>query len=1067
MNENLIDQMIGNRYRLVRSLNAGGMGQVFEAVDTNLFDRRIAVKILHQSLTGNENLRRRFQAEARISALLGEHPLIVRVMDYGLHYDQPYIVMEYLGSPPFAGEPLSDILRQEPMDVKRMVRLGRQIAAALQYAHSFEANQGDFKITGVIHRDIKPSNIFVIRDQTIGESIKLLDFGIAKTVADVSMALGTQLGFVGTPSHASPEQLRGEPIDFRSDIYSLGIVFYQMLSGQLPLVPKTESFPAWYEAHNYQQPRPIERSDVSPALAAVIMSCLEKEPDRRPASAEVLREQLKNVFQTTLATPTPPATNDRSVSPRPGELSPELLRLVRPIEVAMTDFNASAQFRLRGRELHILLEYPATLSLNRQAILQTISTLLLTQPQSSLDQVVMYGRVVKRPTPEWQETLRLADLSQLVTAPLVPEQPEALFPPDPAELSPDFFADLEPGRGSATEDKPETALLAPKLTDPLAPNSPISPEPSLVPTDLAAAPLDTPTPASPKDPHANSDPTYAKPEVDRQHLTLDLVDKPSQILGNERSTTQFSRLQRRAFLASFPSLQDRMIQVRSWSLEPLDSFNLLHLEIELKKSIIEIDPGAMVAYQQGMSFLQSQDWDPAIAQFDLALQRDPSLAEIRVYLGFIALQKQDLATAIQQFQTALEKDPSLAEASLGLGMIFMQRRELDEAIAAFQGALQHKPALTQIFTYLLKALVQKGYLKEAIQQYLEALQHTPQLITLRRQMAEIILLHSSYLIQNDDISDAIFYLKKATSFHSEDPILHGYLGLALMSSKNKSDWQDAATEFRIAIRLDPNLLEAHIGMGITLSRLGNQRGAINAYTTALNLKPHHTPTHYNLGIALFKQGELKEAIASFEKTLQLEPSFAEGYITLGLAKLQAGDPQAAIPLFETALNLEDADLAEAHCGIGHALALQGELSAAIKRYHTALDLFPMLAGAHAGIGLVYLEQQRQMHSQDVEAARAKLEMALRLDASCSDAHYGLGEIERQRQSYGLAVKHYEAALYANRSYTVAHYKLALVLAEQGKSNEAISELRITLEINPNFLPAQQVLKQMLGERRSG
>ena len=316
MNQLAPGKVIGQRYQLVQKIAAGGMGQVFKAVDTRLFNRPVAVKLLHQNLAGDENtcrhLLKRFQQEIRISTLLGEHPAIVKVLDYGLENNQPYLVMEYL-----RGRSLGELMLKHPLlPPQQVVKIARQVCAGLYYAHNLETEQDGHLIKGVIHRDIKPSNLFILKDETLGETVKILDFGIAKLLSDVSLALGTQTsGFLGTVRYASPEQVRGEELDPRSDIYSFGVVLYRMLTGQHPLKPKTDSFAGWYEAHNYQQPQPFDRSqlpyEIPPALEEVVLACLAKDPERRPQTMKILSDQLEGSLQFQSSTGfslTPPPT---------------------------------------------------------------------------------------------------------------------------------------------------------------------------------------------------------------------------------------------------------------------------------------------------------------------------------------------------------------------------------------------------------------------------------------------------------------------------------------------------------------------------------------------------------------------------------------------------------------------------------------------------------------------------------------------------------------------------------------------------------------------------------------
>ncbi len=283
------------------------MSYVYAAQDLHQFRRSVAIKILHQAVIASSRqaheLMESFIYEARVSMLLGNHPNIVKVLDMGVSAQHPFLVMECLGEAPLVGYSLAQILqRGQRLQPQRLVAVVRQICAALHYAHQFERQADGCSIKGVIHRDIKPSNIFVLEDPVLGRSqpfVKVLDFGIARIASEMAVAMGkTALEFLGTPQYASPEQLMGESLDPRSDIYSLGVVMYQMLSGRLPLQPLSNApgndFWPWAEAHAYQAPPILQERcpEMPPGLGDTVMKCLAKDPCDRPASMAQLCDSL-------------------------------------------------------------------------------------------------------------------------------------------------------------------------------------------------------------------------------------------------------------------------------------------------------------------------------------------------------------------------------------------------------------------------------------------------------------------------------------------------------------------------------------------------------------------------------------------------------------------------------------------------------------------------------------------------------------------------------------------------------------------------------------------------------
>ncbi|MFL6247777.1 MAG: protein kinase domain-containing protein [Thermoanaerobaculia bacterium] len=266
-----IPEVLGH-YRIVSLLGSGGMGEVYLADDATL-GRRVAIKILPHTIARDAEAKRRMLREARAVAAL-DHPNVCTIYDVGEHDARPYIVMQYI-----EGETLFERLRQGRLSFSECCDIGMQVAGALDEAHSH----------GVVHRDVKPMNIML----TTRGQVKVLDFGLARfaEMKDGSTEVLSKTGVVtGTAPYMSPEQLRGATTDARSDIFSFGIVLYEMATGRRPF--DRDSTVATITAILFEDPEPIDDEDIAP-LIPIIRRALAKEPSKRYASTTALVEALE------------------------------------------------------------------------------------------------------------------------------------------------------------------------------------------------------------------------------------------------------------------------------------------------------------------------------------------------------------------------------------------------------------------------------------------------------------------------------------------------------------------------------------------------------------------------------------------------------------------------------------------------------------------------------------------------------------------------------------------------------------------------------------------------------
>ncbi len=272
-------ELVGGRYRVERKLAEGGMGEVYLAEHIEL-QKRVALKIMLSSLSADPQFVARFKAEAVSVTRIG-HQNIVDVSDFGQTDDgRFYFVMEWLD-----GVTLSALARQGPLPVARVVALTAQIARALAAAHD----------KGIVHRDLKPDNVMVLQSPERPDFVKVLDFGVAK-VPRASSGDHTAVGtLVGTPAYMSPEVVRGLPADARSDIYALGLIIRELLTG-VPTFGSVSSFEVMSRQVNEPPPPwPDSLLDTLPlSLGAMVMKMLEKPPERRPQSLHEVVKVLES-----------------------------------------------------------------------------------------------------------------------------------------------------------------------------------------------------------------------------------------------------------------------------------------------------------------------------------------------------------------------------------------------------------------------------------------------------------------------------------------------------------------------------------------------------------------------------------------------------------------------------------------------------------------------------------------------------------------------------------------------------------------------------------------------------
>jgi len=383
-----------SKVTIQKLIGRGGMAEVYLGVHTTL-NRPVAVKILHGHLLEDDTLMARFRSEAQAVANL-RHPNIVQVFDFDLADDQPYIVMELLEGPSLADHLV--VLRgsHKTMFLETVAHFVSVIAGALDYAHA----------RGIVHRDVKPSNVLLRHEsdiidpkETLSEDIQpvLTDFGVARmTNATIRTASGA---IVGTPAYMSPEQVSGASVDSRSDIYSLGIMSYEMLSGRLPFGGEAETVASTLIKHITEPPQPLP--EVTPAVQAVIFRALEKKPEDRYQRAGELASDLRAA----LGLPTP-TKNLSPITSHPNSILPKTM-------IAPVGSTSRPRFRIALTTAVIMLlilvgatvvafraglldedndSAPMGNSSSEQTMEQTFGVVMFASEDADLDRAVVYAK---------------------------------------------------------------------------------------------------------------------------------------------------------------------------------------------------------------------------------------------------------------------------------------------------------------------------------------------------------------------------------------------------------------------------------------------------------------------------------------------------------------------------------------------------------------------------------------------------------------------------------------------------------------------------------------------------
>jgi tetratricopeptide (TPR) repeat protein/serine/threonine protein kinase len=1033
-------------YKLLQQIGEGGMGTVWMGEQAQPVQRRVALKIIKAGMDSKQVLAR-FEAERQALALM-DHPNIARVLDAGTTSgvrsqesgvrDQksvassltpdscpltpvagrPYFVMELV-----KGQPITQYCDQQRLTPRERLELFVPVCQAIQHAHQ----------KGIIHRDIKPSNVLVAPYD--GKPVvKVIDFGVAKATGQrlTEKTLFTEFGaVVGTLEYMSPEQaeLNNQDIDTRSDIYSLGVLLYELLTGTTPLDRARLKKAAFTEMlrmiREEEPPRPSTRlseaKDTLPSISAqrktepakltrlvrgeldwIVMKALEKDRNRRYETANSFAIDVQRYLADEPVQACPPslryrfrkfARRHKRGLAMLGVLLVALLLVISTIagSVGWVLRDRAAQQGYAEREAAGALDEAGSLCQRSQwpqaqAKLGRAETVLGDWGNASLRSALERVRLDLWMGTELEEIRLQMSGVQAATGPHF----------DTKITAADFAAAfgkyglpvLEMGTEEASE-RIRTSAIRPALLvalDQWAGFQSVGPAARTRLFAVAQGADDDDWRRRCREVLRRRGPTARRREDEAALLRLagqrEALDQaPATLVLLASSIGWYDPAAAVALLR--PAQQCDPTDL--WLNLELGSW-LVQLEtpryeeaISFNRAAVALRPHSAGAWiNLGASLGKADRLDEAIAAFERAIHLRPDMALAHHNLGAALERKDEPDRAIPALREAIRLRPNFADSHNGLGKVLRATGKLDEAITAHREAIRLRPNFADAHSSLGTALSEKGRLDRALVEYRVAIRLQP-----------------------------------------DTALFHSNLAGGLLE---KGEVDAALKEIEIALCIDSQLADAHVNLGNALSEKRRLDEAVAAYEEAIRLKPRNAPAYTSLGNALHARGQLKEALAAHEKAIEYQPN-------------------AALP----------------HSNRGNILYVLDRLDEAIAAYQKALRLKPDLPHAHHGLGGALVGKGR------VKEALASYEQAIRHEPDAPHSYFSTAEVlqEQGRLVEALDFQRRGHALLADKKWAGdptpllrSHNTLGTLLAKLGKRNEAEKELCAALALGKKLVGAK-------------
>ncbi len=1062
-----------SRYRVLEEVGRGGMGIVYKAEDPRL-ERLVAVKILPPKLLKNKEALRRFLREAKVAAKL-DHPNIIPIFDVGEDNGVYYMVMEYL-----EGQTLREwIEARTEIDIDVSLHLFKQIANALDYAHHRK----------VIHRDVKPENIMVLETG----NIRVMDFGIA--VMDDRHSV-TQAGAVlGTIAYISPEQSKGNQADIRSDIYSLGIVFYEFLTGELPFEANT---PSEMLAHHLstRPPVPSEKNpNIPKKLDRIILKTLEKNPEDRYQSVSTLLEDLEETIaleeeeEKYLISPAqkddlgPAELPTKIMEPDepllPHEVPPSSSNLTKDsfvkyrlvVERIQKDLAALADENEENAEALASLHHdksqvpcakcgtlndPGLTSCSKcgDALVSSsigVAEVMLDQgiklyeARQYKESLGFFQGLIKK-NPKLVDAYRYAGLSCLQ----LQRYREALTTfRKGTELDP-YNGILWQGLGDAARELSHDleALQAYQQAVQYTPSATLwlklgKAEESLNHFEEARRALSKSIEFDPGNRIAlkslisvlmHLSQFQEAHEVVKKMLALDPKDPTAlRLLGQIYENTNRYNQALEAY--------EKALTVNPKDSETLAQLGQLHekqdqvdLAVEHLAKAAEVEPDNPDTYVKlAQLYLKRNEEDSALTYLEKAANLSPNDPELHKELGRLFLKRNDLNQAMVQFEWTVALDPSDPEAHGRLGQIYHKQDQTQLSIREYKTAIELDPYNPEFHENLGMVYYAEQDLEEAVGEMERAITLDPRNVDYRKALGVIYESKGKFDFARKEY-------QKAIEASPRDYLAQTLLGRVYLE-------QDlvhlAIFQFQKALSLEARSHLVHSLLGKGFLRLGQYREAIVAFQRALELapKPNTARTkqivgknYFYLGQCLLENSNVKEAAEKLARATQFLPTFAKAFHLLGKAQYILGDRSASKGNLEHAARLSSED-AEIFADLAEMLAQAQDYPGAIEAMTRATQIMPEHAPYHGLLGDLFARKG------DLHEAIHSYQQALHSEKNKKGIYHGkLGMLFMRTKDYTEAVSQFKKGIELSPENWYLHQDLAKAYQAMGKIEEALLEL---------------------------